>query len=639
MNELFLHMVNMSIAASWLVLAVLILRLVLKKAPKWVKVLLWGSVAIRLLCPFSFESVLSLIPSAETFSLDIEGDTAPVIDSGIKAINQAVSPIISQSGSSLNGETADSFRSVLGIYEGVWIFGLVVLLCYTVISYWKLRRKIETAVLYKGNIFLSETIDSPFVLGIIKPRIYLPFHMSEPNMEPVIAHEQAHIRRKDHWWKPFGFLLLTIHWFNPLMWLAYVLLCRDIELACDEKVIRELSNEQRADYTQALVTCSIKRRVVAACPLAFGEVGVKDRVESILNYRKPGFWIISLAVVSCVIVSLCFLTNPVSKNTDVMGANYDIEKILYAVPESVGASTEPPLQYCVTANYHLYCQQEEGESWNYLGALTPYELTSDELERYMSVDEMRKDAKVRRITDAYILRLTDDNFYLVFQTRSGETYLAYGWEDVGERGQTGSDDTRLYSLYLLDSSFRPGHVNVNFFQRSLTNVGENHVYCFANFESDEIPGYHIVGFKSGDSDTVSEMTDLGVAVFQTTGEGYRLIDCKVYENAALVENGIYFCEKPVVADVNGEMRNDNTFDAVLILNEAVDKVERVYHAEGKEDRVQADTHIQAPYMSLWLWEDAEGYTTISSVFYDKQGRQITADSVIPVNSASWENFN
>lgn len=195
---------------------------------------------------------------------------------------------------------------------------------------------------------------------------------------------------------------------------------------------------------------------------------------------------------------------------------------------------------------------------NYLGALTPYKLTNDELNEYMPIDDMRKDAKVRLITDAYILRVENDNFYLVFQTNDGKTYLAYGWEDVGERGQAGSDDTRLRRLYLLDSSFHSGYVNVNFFERSLINTVGNYIYSFAHFESDKIPGYHITGFKSGDSNNHIEMNDLGFVVFQTTGEGYRLIDCKVYENAALVENGIFFCSDPAVADVKGEMRNDNT---------------------------------------------------------------------------------
>ena len=310
MNELFLKIINMSISASWLVLAVLILRFVLKKAPKWINVLLWGIVAIRLICPFSFESTLSIIPSAETIPLNIGMDTTPTINSGISAINNAVNPIISQSNTPMAGASVNLLQITIGIYEYIWIFGMIALALYTAISYWRLRRKVDTAVRYKDNIFQSENVSFPFVLGIIKPRIYLPFKMNGQYLEHVVAHEQAHICRKDHWWKPLGFLLLMIHWFNPLMWLAYVLLCRDIELACDEKVIKELGNEQRGDYTQALVACSVNRRMIAACPLAFGEVSVKERVKSVMNYKKPAFWVIIISVIVCVGVAVCFLTNP-----------------------------------------------------------------------------------------------------------------------------------------------------------------------------------------------------------------------------------------------------------------------------------------------------------------------------------------
>ena len=311
MSELFLKIINMSISASWLILAVLILRLVLKKAPKWVNVLLWGIVAVRLICPLSFESALSLIPSSETIPLDIEMAAKPTIDSGVPAINSVVNPVLSSFAPPQHVLTsANPLQIWIPILNIIWLIGVGALLLYTAVSYWRLCRKVDTAVRYKGNIFQSENVSSPFVLGIIKPRIYLPFNMNGQDLEHVVAHEQAHIRRKDHWWKPLGFLLLTIHWFNPLMWLAYVLLCRDIELACDEKVIKELGNEQRADYMQALVACSVNRRMIAACPLAFGEVGVKERVKSVMNYKKPAFWVIIIAVIICVGVAACFLTNP-----------------------------------------------------------------------------------------------------------------------------------------------------------------------------------------------------------------------------------------------------------------------------------------------------------------------------------------
>ena len=330
MNELFLKIINMSISASWLVLAVLILRFVLKKAPKWVNVLLWGIVAVRLICPFTIESSVSLIPdsvgSGELVSewmddyiddIDIHHPDSVYYDAAIGAGREPISDgeggyyVVTKHDQL--GEPATIENTVIPVLSIVWVTGMAILALYTVISYLRLRRKVDTAVRYKDNIFQSENVNSPFVLGIIKPRIYLPFNMNGQNLEHVVAHEQAHIRRKDHWWKPLGFLLLTIHWFNPLMWLAYVLLCRDIELACDEKVIKELGNEQRADYTQALVACSVNRRMIAACPLAFGEVGVKERVKSVMNYKKPAFWIVVLAVAICIIVAICFLTNPAAE--------------------------------------------------------------------------------------------------------------------------------------------------------------------------------------------------------------------------------------------------------------------------------------------------------------------------------------
>ena len=316
MSEIFLKIINMSISASYIVLAVLLLRLLLKKAPKWITVVLWGIVAVRLICPFSIESVLSLIPSSEVVSPDIMMDKTPEINTGIPVLNQVINPVISGSFTPDPGTSANPLQLWIPTFAVIWIIGMVALLIYTVISFAKVKRKIGTAVLLRDNIYQSENVVSPFVLGIIKPKIYLPFGMNEKDMEHVVAHEMAHIRRKDHLWKPLGFLLLSLHWFNPLMWLGYVLLCRDIELACDEKVIKELDHDARADYSEALLTCSVNRRMIAACPLAFGEVGVKDRVKSVLNYKKPAFWIIIAAVVACVAVAVCFLTNPPAKDVN-----------------------------------------------------------------------------------------------------------------------------------------------------------------------------------------------------------------------------------------------------------------------------------------------------------------------------------
>ena len=310
MSELFLEIVNRSIAASWIVIAVLILRFCLKKAPKWVNVLLWGIVAVRLIFPFSIESALSLIPSAETVSPSIMMEQTPSVQTGVPALDQVINPLIDHSLSPAPGASANPLQIWISVMAAVWLAGAAALLLYSAISCWRLRRRVCEAVILRDNIYQSENVCSPFVLGIIRPKIYLPYHMDKREMDHVIAHEQTHIRRRDHWWKPLGFLLLTVHWFNPLLWLGYILLCRDIELACDEKVIREMGSEQRADYTQALVSCSVSRRSIAACPLAFGEVGVKTRVKSVMNYKKPAFWIILASALICAAAAVCFLTDP-----------------------------------------------------------------------------------------------------------------------------------------------------------------------------------------------------------------------------------------------------------------------------------------------------------------------------------------
>lgn len=327
MSALFLQIVNMSISAGWVAIAVMWARFLLKKgkAPKWISAALWSIVGVRLVCPFSFESGLSLLPSAKTLPNTIITSDTFTIKSGISAVDNSVNDYLSSHYYEGVTVTNNLGLNVMTVLSVIWLVGIAVMLIYATVSYIRLRRKVSTAVLLHDNIYQSENVASPFILGIIKPKIYLPFNMSEQQSEYVIAHEKTHIRRLDNLWKPIGTLLLTLHWFNPLMWLAYILLCRDIELGCDEKVIKELKNEQRADYSQTLLNLSISHRIVSACPLAFGEVGVKERVKSILNYKKPAFWIVIIAVVLCVAVGVCFLTDPISKNENLSIENWEWE--------------------------------------------------------------------------------------------------------------------------------------------------------------------------------------------------------------------------------------------------------------------------------------------------------------------------
>lgn len=320
MNKIFLELVNRSISAGWLVLAVLLLRLILKRAPRWVSVLLWGIVAVRLICPFSVESALSLIPSAETIPEKVLSGPSFDIQSGIGPVDDLVNDYLGDR--YFEGITVPRHQGlhVMTALAVLWAAGVFLLAVYAAASYLRLWGRVRTAVRYRDNIFRSENVSSPFVLGVVRPRIYLPFTIDGQALEHVVAHEQAHIRRRDHWWKQLGFLLLAVYWFHPLIWAAYVVLCRDIELACDEKVIRGLESGQRAAYTQALLDCSVGRRAIAACPLAFGEVGVKARVKAVMHYRKPGRWLIAAAVIVCIVVSIGFLTDPAAERASLKWA-------------------------------------------------------------------------------------------------------------------------------------------------------------------------------------------------------------------------------------------------------------------------------------------------------------------------------
>lgn len=315
MEVVFLKIFNMSLNASWLIMAAILLRLLLQKVPKWTRGVLWAVVAVRLIFPISLESTLSLLPSAQTVTPEILYAQVPVIDSGIPFMNQAVNPVLSQSFAPEVGASVNPLQVVTFVCACVWITGIMAMVVYTWLCYLKLRRQVRISLCLQENIWLCDGIQSPFLLGFLKPKIYLPSDMELTQRSYVIAHEQAHIHRRDHWWKALGYAIRMLHWFNPLVWIAYWLLCRDIELACDEKVIKQYPLEDRKAYSHALLCCSTSRRWLAACPLAFGEMSVKKRIQRVLSYKKPAFWILLVALIASIALAVCFLTDPVESET------------------------------------------------------------------------------------------------------------------------------------------------------------------------------------------------------------------------------------------------------------------------------------------------------------------------------------
>ena len=421
MAAVFLKLLNLSISASWLVLAVLVLRLISKRSPKWVNVLLWGIVALRLVLPFSIESALSLIPSAETVSpAAVQFDPAPTITSGVSVIDNAVNPSLSEHFSAVPTASVNPLYVWTEIAGWVWLIGLGAMLLYALASYLRLRRRVSVSLPIQDNIYLCDAISSPFILGVVKPHIYLPSGLDEVQRQNVLAHEQAHLARRDHWWKPLGFALLAVYWFNPVLWLAYTLLCRDIELACDERVIRTMDESAVKTYSTVLLACSMPRKAVITCPLAFGEVGVKERVKNALHYKKPAFWVVAASVAVCVIVAVCFLTNPPT-DTDAAGlVGFHREQVTYADVTDASGAQPSNVQLTAEETDAVYALLDALQ-YKRLGAASAMEDCYARLYFISAADERceimlsEREMLVNPITDGKTARL--------YELRSGSTEL------------------------------------------------------------------------------------------------------------------------------------------------------------------------------------------------------------------------
>ena len=323
MEMIFLNVFNRSLAAGWLILAVIVVRFLLKKAPRRLSCVLWAVVAVRLLCPFFPASSFSLIPSGETISAEaVRFAPAPAIDSGIPVLNEALNPMIGERFAPAPGTSVNPLYIWTAVAGIVWLVGVAVMAGYALLSSLRMRSVVREAVpLESGaalpdNVWLCDAVRSPFILGIVRPKIYLPSGITREQMLCILAHEQAHVERLDHCLKPFGWLLLSVYWFHPLVWIAYMLFCRDLELACDEKVVGGMDLDGRKAYSHALLACSLQRKMIFSYPLAFGEIGVRERVKGILHYRKPAGWLAAVAVLACAAVAVCFLTDPKEKADD-----------------------------------------------------------------------------------------------------------------------------------------------------------------------------------------------------------------------------------------------------------------------------------------------------------------------------------
>ena len=661
LDTIFLQIFDMTKVASLVILIVLLVRLCLKRTPKVITYALWAVVLFRLLCPVSIEAPISLIPQTEPTIQNYDLLNEPVTPlAAIDAAQQAVGDVLNGGIGIQHVKTTefeeDGTRRIIStdwntvwilFTKFVWLGGMAALLIYSTVSLIRLKRKLVGAILFRDNIYLADHIDSPFVMGLIRPKIYLPSSLSEKERDYIILHEQHHIHRGDHVVKLLSFIALCLHCFNPLVWIAFILSGKDMEMSCDEAVLSKLGGNIRADYTASLISLATGRRIISGTPLAFGEGNTEGRIENIAKWKKPAVWMIVAAVVVCVVLAVCLITNPINRDTMLLGAEYRIEEILYRTDESYNHIDNDSPSICITADYCLWKRNPAGDDWELVGQMVPYSLEKKELAEYTAYDA----GWVRRyntgeITDSYILHLPEDEYtgmlYIAFRTKNGDTLLGYGWEDLSERGQGPSDDTSFQWLCRLESTFDHHGRTGMFLDRSLAASVGGDVDSFHTWSHAYKPGYIIVAFDSDDSAYSDgwlvpspEKTDMGFAVFYHNKDesGYRLLQCHVYEDAALAENGIYLCPDPAVLDLGGKKKPDMTYDVILLNNEKIEKATRVWEYADGETETDSAGYLNGHEMVLFSWENDKPGSRVWQYFYDEHDELIDYSSIVKNESA------
>ena len=385
-------LLNMSLTAGVAVCLVLFLRLFLKKAPKVISYALWGVVLFRLLCPVSVESGFSLynlfdVPTAESGTVtsvieyvpeNIVHTEYPSVTLPVPGISEAINRTLPQGREQM---VADPLEAPMSFTTYIWMIGVLVMVVYSVDSCIRLRGKLLTSVRLRDNIFLADDIDTPFVMGAFRPKIYLPSSLPEKERGYILLHEQHHIRRGDHILRLLAFAALCLHWFNPLVWAAFILSGKDMEMSCDEAVLRKLGEDIRADYTASLISLATGRRIIAGTPLAFGEGDTMGRVKNIAMWKKPAVWVIAAAIAVCVVLAVCLITNPMNRDTMLLGAEYRVEETLYCTSEEYEYRGNDMIDFMISAEYGLYKQNNDGKL-EYIGKMEPYTLNNEEFKNY-----------------------------------------------------------------------------------------------------------------------------------------------------------------------------------------------------------------------------------------------------------------
>jgi len=647
LDMIFLKLCEMSKIASFVIIVVLLTRLFIKRAPKVFFYALWSVVLFRLLCPVSIEAPFSWLPEPESTvqsytplneSVSPPADAEPLQENignlpHIDPESQYV-PIDKTEDTGIAKENSMDWRTVWKLVtKSVWLAGMTILILYSTVSLVRLKRKLIGAVLLKDNIYLADYIDSPFVMGLFRPKIYLPTSLSEREREYIILHEQHHIKRGDHIIKLVSFLALCLHCFNPFVWIAFILSGKDMEMSCDEAVLRKMGDGIRADYSASLLSLATGKRIIAGAPLAFGEGNTKGRIKNIANWKKPAIWVIVSTILVTLCAVICLITNPMQKNTLLLGAEYRIAETLYSTGDTNFTDSDLPT-VCITADYVLWERNDnENKDWRRIGQLKPYALTKKELDEYTpSSQGWRRKYNTGEITDAYILRdnsETASDFFLTFYTKKGDVLLGYGSEDASQHDPTSSAERSLLWLCRLESTFGGTNLLGEFHERSITETVGGDVSVFHTWFVDK--NYTVVGFKSdklpyteGVTLPDDSKTDLGFAVFYHDKKktGYRLVDCHVYENAVFAKNGIFLCSDAAVLSLDGKADSKNTYDVLLLNNDQIAKAVREWTDNKGKTKTESHSMLNGHELVMLSRKNLTSNCIVRYYFYDEHDNLI-----------------
>lgn len=599
MEFVFLKVLNMSITASYVILAVMVLRLLLGKAPKKYSYLLWSVVGFRLCCPVSFRSVFSLfnLKPFDMTAAQSEGGLTyvpeniglmaqPQVTTGIPVMNAVISDSLP---AATPAASVNPMQVVIFVAAALWCAGMAVLLAYALVSYIRLKGRMDTAVRLEGNVWQSEKVRSPFILGFVKPKIYIPYGLDENTLRYVLTHEGYHLKRLDHIVKPAAFVLLVLHWFNPLCWLAFYLMGKDMEMSCDEKVLSGEENIRKA-YSLSLLSFAANRRFPSPSPLAFGETGVKSRVKNVLSWKKPALWVTIIALILSVAALAACAADPAetTEPADPFGHTYRMAGVSYDDPlYSFTYTAETAPKYQFTSNQQMFQKGlDETAEWFQVGGLTEVELTEENFDalfldygEYSGWREELDAAKLRKNNRTAWEFCRDVNFamssiplesYYLLQQEDGTVYLVFWYR------QPGYQNSRSHARWVFRLE-RTDLLTVTVSESANETLLEPEWYS----DYTDVPGLNGEKNEGGSVrlDSAASVMNRGVLTFALEGAGETLTVQELYYEK-VSENDVVIDSTLVELKNNG----DNTFTMEVGRRSNIYAEEAIYyvdHAAGR----------------------------------------------------------